>query len=62
MWNRIKHWWEAQGDLAKLQGVSDRMLTDMGLQREELRDRVLGQDPKPSARHLSPPTVHLVRS
>jgi hypothetical protein len=62
MWNRIKHWWEAQGDLAKLQGVSDRMLADMGLQRDELRDRVLGQDPKPSARHLCPPTVHLVRS
>lgn len=30
MWNRIKHWWAAEGELAKLQGVSDRMLLDMG--------------------------------
>lgn len=62
MWNRIKHWWDAQGDLAKLHCVSDRMLTDMGLQREDLRGQVLGQEPRPQARHLCPPTVHLVRS
>ena len=62
MWNRIRHGWEAQGDLAKLRGVSDRMLADMGLEREELRARLLGQDPKRAARHLCPPTVHLVRS
>jgi uncharacterized protein YjiS (DUF1127 family) len=43
MWNRFTHWWEAQGELAKLQGVSDRMLADMGLEREGLRDRVLAR-------------------
>jgi uncharacterized protein YjiS (DUF1127 family) len=43
MWNRITRWWTAQGDLAKLQGVSDRMLEDMGLKREGLRDRVLAR-------------------
>ena len=42
MWNRIKHWWDAQGDMAKLQGVSDRALADMGLEREGLRARVMG--------------------
>jgi uncharacterized protein YjiS (DUF1127 family) len=43
MWNRIKNWWQAEGDLVGLQGVSDRMLADMGLEREGLRDRVLGR-------------------
>lgn len=42
MWNRIKQWWQAEGALVGLQGVSDRMLADMGLEREGLRDRVLG--------------------
>ncbi|MBA4325191.1 MAG: hypothetical protein C0426_09145 [Rhodobacter sp.] len=41
MLNRVKDWWQAQGDLAKLKHVSDRMLADMGLEREALRDRVL---------------------
>lgn len=43
MWNRIKQWWAAEGALAGLQGVSDRMLADMGLEREDLRARVMGQ-------------------
>ena len=43
MWNLITQWWTAQGELAKLQGVSDRMLEDMGLEREGLRDRVLAR-------------------
>lgn len=47
MWNRITHWWQAQGELAKLQGVSDRMLADMGLEREDLRDRVLARTANP---------------
>ena len=62
MWNRIKHWWDAQGDLAKLQCVSNRMLADMGLEREGLRERVLGQEIEAPARRLCAPTVHLVRS
>jgi uncharacterized protein YjiS (DUF1127 family) len=47
MWNRIKHWWAAEGALVGLQGVSDRMLADMGLEREGLRDRVLGHEVEP---------------
>jgi hypothetical protein len=41
MWNRIKHWWRAEGALVHLQGISDRQLADMGLEREGLRQRVL---------------------
>lgn len=62
MWNRLKNWWDAQGDLAKLQGVSNRMLSDMGLQREGLRAQVLGQDRETPAHRLCAPTVHLMRS
>ena len=47
MWNRIKHWWKAEGDWAQLQGVSDRMLADMGLKREGLHDQVLGREGTP---------------
>ena len=43
MWNRIKHWWDAQGELAKLHGISDRMLADLGLERDDLRARVMGE-------------------
>lgn len=45
MWKLIKRWWEAEGALVGLQGVSDRMLQDMGLEREDLRARVLGEAP-----------------
>jgi hypothetical protein len=44
MWNQIRRWWKAEGDLVGLQNVSDRMLDDMGLEREGLRDRVLGRE------------------
>jgi hypothetical protein len=64
MWNRIKHWWKAEGELVQLQGVSDRMLTDMGLEREGLRDRVLGHErnalPVDGCTHL--PSGSLARS
>lgn len=43
MFKRIKAWWAAQGALAQLQGVSDRLLADMGLDREDLRARVMGE-------------------
>lgn len=41
MWNRIKQWWNAEGALVGLQGLSDRMLEDMGLDRDDLRARVM---------------------
>lgn len=43
MWKHIKRWWAAEGALVELQGVTDRMLEDMGLDRETLRARVLAQ-------------------
>jgi hypothetical protein len=46
MWNRIKHWWRAEGAMVQLQGVSDRMLDDMGLKREGLRARVMADGDK----------------
>ncbi len=64
MWNRIKRWWRAEGDLAQLQGVSDRMLEDMGLEREGLRDRVLARtnDAGPQSSCACRPTTALVQS
>jgi Domain of unknown function (DUF1127) len=64
MWNRFTHWWEAQGELAKLQGVSDRMLADMGLEREGLRDRVLARTTNPGTQSSCAcrPTTALVQS
>lgn len=43
MFKRIKAWWAAEGAMVQLQGVSDRMLADMGLERENLRARVTGE-------------------
>ena len=62
MWKQLKLWWQAQGDLAQMQGLSDRLLADMGLEREELRQRVLGREPKPTAQGLPQPSAHLARS
>lgn len=42
MWNRIKQWWQAEGALVGLQYASNRMLEDMGLERETLRAQVMG--------------------
>ncbi len=53
MWNRIKEWWAAEGALVGLQGASDRMLADMGLEREDLRDRVMGVPTAPMPTHAT---------
>jgi hypothetical protein len=50
MWNWIKRWWATEGAMVELQGVTDRMLADMGLQREGLRDRVMSLPPEESCR------------
>lgn len=62
MWKQLKLWWQAEGDLAQMQGLSDRLLADMGLVREGLRQRVLGREPKPTAQGLPRPSAHLARS
>lgn len=62
MWQRIKQWWRAEGDLAQLRGVSSRMLEDMGLEREELRARVMGETDAPGVMSCScQPAGGLVR-
>lgn len=61
MWNRIKHWWQAEGALVDLQGVSDRMLADMGLEREGLRERVLASGSTPPTRSPCLPAGELAR-
>ena len=61
MWNRIKHWWRAEGAMVQLQGVSDRMLADMGLERDGLRERVVGETSAPSAPCACAPAGSLVR-
>lgn len=57
MWNRIKRWWAAEGALVSLQGVSDRTLADMGLDREGLRERVMGQAVAATQDGLPPPAL-----
>lgn len=51
MWTQLKFWWRAEGDLVRLQGLGDRLLADMGLERGNLRDLVHGRlDPGPEPR------------
>jgi hypothetical protein len=43
MWKRLRDWWRAEGDLVHLQGLDDRILADMGVERDGLRQRVMGR-------------------
>ncbi|MDP3196051.1 hypothetical protein [Tabrizicola sp.] len=65
MWNRVKRWWAAEGALVGLQGMNDRMLQDMGLEREGLRALVMGQradHPETPATCACPVSGRLARS
>ena len=42
MWSKLKKWWATEGEMVQLRGLDDRLLADMGLEREGLRDRVQG--------------------
>jgi hypothetical protein len=42
MWTKFRRWWATEGEMVRLRGLDDRLLADMGLQREGLRDRVQG--------------------
>ncbi|WP_180996092.1 DUF1127 domain-containing protein [Tabrizicola aquatica] len=43
MWSKLKEWWATEGALVQLSGLDDRLLADMGLEREALRARVTGE-------------------
>lgn len=50
MWKEIARWWANQATVDLLRGFDDRMLQDMGLTREDIRDRVAGRGGVPQAR------------
>ena len=54
MWKRLQHLWKAWGDLVHLEFLDDRLLADMGVERDELRQRVLGSEMPPSQTHPAP--------
>ncbi|MFM7335600.1 MAG: DUF1127 domain-containing protein [Tabrizicola sp.] len=62
MWKLIKRWWDAEGAMVGLQGMSDRMLEDMGLERESLRARVQGEVSLSPSSCACLPAGRLVRS
>jgi uncharacterized protein YjiS (DUF1127 family) len=43
MWAQLKKWWADEGAMVQLQGLDDRLLADMGLERDGLRARVVGE-------------------
>lgn len=47
MWQQLKAWWKTEGAMVRLQGLDDRLLADMGLDRDGLRDRVRGNEDVP---------------
>jgi uncharacterized protein YjiS (DUF1127 family) len=42
MWTLLKRWWVTEGAVVHLSELDDRLLADMGLEREGLRERVRG--------------------
>jgi uncharacterized protein YjiS (DUF1127 family) len=47
MWKHLKDWWKTEGAMVQLQGLDDRLLADMGLDRDGLRERVRGEAERP---------------
>jgi hypothetical protein len=43
MWKYLRDRWRAWGDLVHLERLDDRHLADMGIEREALRNRVMGR-------------------
>jgi uncharacterized protein YjiS (DUF1127 family) len=60
MWKRVKNWWVTWGAMVQLQGLDQRLMADMGLQREGLRARVAGRTPQADSADppLAPERAH----
>jgi Domain of unknown function (DUF1127) len=43
MWKHLRDWWRAWGDLVHLDRLDDRLLADMGIEREAIQNRVMGR-------------------
>lgn len=54
MWKRLKAWWRADLDLQRLRRLDDRLLADLGFDRDTMQDRVLGRTP---SKDPGPPDV-----
>lgn len=58
MLDRLTRWWRTEEDVQLLESLSDRMLEDMGIPREEIRPRVRApaeaQDEEPAGRPGGP--------
>lgn len=48
MWTHLKRWWATEGAMVQLRGLDNRLLADMGLDRDGLRKRVRGEVHAPS--------------
>lgn len=42
---RVHDWLALRGDIYRLQGLDDHLLADMGIQRDEIEQRVKGRQP-----------------
>jgi uncharacterized protein YjiS (DUF1127 family) len=54
MWKHLRDWWRAWGDLIHLERLDDRLLADMGVEREALQARVIGREPPLAANAIAP--------
>jgi uncharacterized protein YjiS (DUF1127 family) len=43
MWQRYKDWLNVNFETRRLSRLDDRLLADMGVERDEIRDRVAGR-------------------
>jgi uncharacterized protein YjiS (DUF1127 family) len=49
MWKRLQVWLDRDLAVQRLAALDDRLLADMGLERENVRQRVMGRTSLPSA-------------
>jgi uncharacterized protein YjiS (DUF1127 family) len=57
MWDWLIDWWATDLDLQRLRALDDRLLADMGLDRDDLHSRVTAAS-TPQATTVAPPQEH----